>query len=95
MPKTFPVPIKCSAVRDFPRWFLIETAKNSTIFLKMKIESLDFSTRTQNAIVDAGVRTLGGLARKKQQDLLSIEGLGEKGLQEIKRVLGNYGIVLK
>jgi len=63
--------------------------------MKMKIESLDFSTRTQNALVDAGVRTLGGLARKKQQDLLGIEGMGEKGLQEIKRILGNYGIVLK
>lgn len=63
--------------------------------MKEKIESLNFSTRTQNALSEAGIRTLGGLARKKQDDLLEIEGLGEKGLQEIKRLLSNYGLTLK
>jgi hypothetical protein len=28
-------------------------------------------------------------------DLLEIEGIGEKGIQEIKKALGNYGITLK
>ncbi len=63
--------------------------------LKIKIETLGFSTRTLNAVSGIGIRTLGGLARKKKEDLLEIDGLGEKGIQEIKRVLGNYGIILK
>ncbi|MDP3958029.1 MAG: DNA-directed RNA polymerase subunit alpha [bacterium] len=63
--------------------------------LKTKIDALGFSTRTLNAVSGEGIRTLGGLARKKKDDLLEIEGLGEKGIQEIKRVLGNYGITLK
>ncbi len=63
--------------------------------LKTRIDTLDFSTRTLNALTDAGIRTLGGLARKKKEDLLEIEGMGEKGIQEIKRILGNYGITLK
>lgn len=63
--------------------------------LKMKIDAVGFSTRTLNAVSGEGIRTLGGLARKKKDDLLEIEGLGEKGIQEIKRVLGNHGITLK
>ncbi len=63
--------------------------------LKTRIDTLDFSTRTLHALTDAGIRTLGGLARKKKEDLLEIEGMGEKGIQEVKRILSNYGITLK
>jgi len=64
-------------------------------FLKTRIESLGFSTRTENALSNANIRTVGGLARKREDDLLEIDGLGEKGIQEIKRALANYGITLK
>src|SRR3989344_3855968 len=40
-------------------------------------------------------RTIGGLARKKEKDILEVEGLGAKGVAEIKRVLGEHGITLK
>jgi DNA-directed RNA polymerase subunit alpha len=63
-------------------------------FLKTRIESLGLSTRTENALVNANIRTVGGLVRKKEDDILGLEGLGDKGLQEIKRILGNYGIIL-
>lgn len=63
--------------------------------LKTRIDTLDLSTRTLNALTDAGIRTLGGLARKKKEDLLDIEGMGEKGIQEVKRVLANHGIAMK
>lgn len=63
--------------------------------LKTRIESLDLSSRTQNALNNGNIRTLGGLARKKEKDLLEIEGLGSKGIQEIKKALGEFGITLK
>ncbi len=66
-----------------------------TEFLKTRVESLDLSPRTVNALDTANIRTVGGLARKKEEDILDIEGLGQKGLQEIKRALSNYGITLK
>tara|TARA_Y100000310_G_scaffold345555_1_gene466515 strand:+ start:55591 stop:56547 length:957 start_codon:yes stop_codon:yes gene_type:complete len=66
-----------------------------TDFLKTRIESLDLSARTVNALANANIRTIGGLARKKEEDVLGIEGMGQKGLQEIKRLLSNYGITLK
>jgi DNA-directed RNA polymerase subunit alpha len=64
-------------------------------FLKTRIDTLDLSQRTINALTNANIRTVGGLARKKEEDVLAIEGLGTKGLQEIKRALSNFGIILK
>jgi len=63
--------------------------------LKTRVENLDLSTRTQKALAGASIRTVGGLIRKREEDLLTIEGLGSKGIQEIKRTLSNFGIVLK
>lgn len=64
-------------------------------FLKTRIESIDLSTRTANALAHANVRTVGGLARKSEEDLLEIDGLGDKGIQEIKRVLGSHNLALR
>ncbi len=69
--------------------------EDETEFLKTRVESLDLSSRTINALSAANIRTVGGLARKKEDDLLALEGLGDKGLQEIKRALSNFGIILK
>ena len=64
-------------------------------FLKTRIETLDLSPRTLNALTSANIRTLGGLTRKKEEDILDIDGLGSKGVQEIKKFLNKYGISLK
>lgn len=66
-----------------------------TDVLKTRTDELDLSTRTLNALSQANVRTLGGLARKKREDLLQIEGIGEKGITEIKKVLEKNGLSLK
>lgn len=63
--------------------------------LKTRIDGLNLSTRTLNALTAANIRTLGGLARKKREDLLELEGIGEKGITEIKKVLGKLGLNLK
>lgn len=66
-----------------------------TDVLKTRTDGLDLSTRTLNALTAANIRTLGGLARKKREDLLEIEGIGEKGISEIKKVLSKFGLTLK
>jgi DNA-directed RNA polymerase subunit alpha len=63
--------------------------------LKTRIESLKLSTRTIGALETANIRTVGGIARKREEDILAIEGLGIKGLQEIKRALSEFGITLR
>ncbi|MEN9921068.1 MAG: hypothetical protein RLZZ517_46 [Candidatus Parcubacteria bacterium] len=64
-------------------------------FLKTRIEDLELSARTINALSNANIRTVGGLARKKSADILEIEGFGNKGLEEIKELLAKHGIELK
>jgi DNA-directed RNA polymerase subunit alpha len=72
-----------------------DSAKLDPEFLKTRIENLNLSARTLNALSSANIRTIGGLARKKEKDILEVEGLGAKGVAEIKRVLGEHGITLK
>jgi DNA-directed RNA polymerase subunit alpha len=72
-----------------------EEKTDDSEFLKTRVETLDLSARTINALSNANIRTVGGLARKKEEDLGDIDGLGAKGIQEIKKVLSNFGITLK
>jgi len=63
--------------------------------LKTRIETLDISARTQKALEDASIRTIGGLVRKKKDDILALDGIGDKGLEEIEEVLSSLGTSLK
>lgn len=69
--------------------------QNNEMVMKTRIEDLELSPRTVSTLEKANVRTVGGLARKKEEDLMDIEGLGPKMIQEIKRALANYGVILK
>lgn len=66
-----------------------------TELLKTRIDSLGLSARTTKALMNANIRTLGGLARKKETDIMDVDGLGAKGMQEIKKLLAQHGITLK
>jgi DNA-directed RNA polymerase subunit alpha len=63
--------------------------------LKTRIETLDLSSRTLNALENANIRTLGGLVRKKKEDILALEGMGPKGLAEIESLLASMNISFK
>lgn len=63
--------------------------------LKMRTDELGLSARVYEAIDEAGIRTVGGLVRKREEDLLSIQGLGQKGVQEIKKALAEKGVTLR
>ncbi|MCD5381785.1 MAG: DNA-directed RNA polymerase subunit alpha [Candidatus Pacebacteria bacterium] len=63
--------------------------------LKTRIETLDLSGRTLAALEHANIRTVGGLVRKKKDDILALDGIGDKGLEEIEVLLKDMGIQLK
>lgn len=74
----------------------IEDEEDShTDALKTRIDTLGLSTRVMNALSEANIRTLGGLVRKAENDLLELEGFGSKGLDEIKEVLARFDLKLK
>lgn len=62
---------------------------------KVKIEELQFSTRTENALLAGGVKTLSGLLKKSESDLKALGGLGDKAVEEIKELLEGKGLSLK
>ena len=66
-----------------------------TDVMKNRIDTIGLSTRTLNALSAANIRTLGGIARKHVSDLLEIDGIGEKGITEIKDALEKFGLSLK
>jgi len=55
---------------------------------KTKIEELPLSARTINSLLNAGVKTVAGLRRLSDLKLSEIKGLGKKGFEEIKALLG-------
>jgi len=63
--------------------------------LKTRIETLDLSTRTLKALEDASIRTIGGLVRKKKDDILALDGIGDKGVEEIETLLSDMNLSLE
>lgn len=62
--------------------------------LKTRIETLDLSTRTAQALEGASIRTVGGLVRKTKDDILALDGIGPKGLEEIIELLKKMSLSL-
>ena len=92
MEKTAPA----SVVAEESTEYSSESGKvDMTDVLKTRIDSIQLSTRTLNALSEAGIRTVGGLIQKTEKDLLDLDGFGEKGLKELKEVLTDFGLALK
>ena len=72
-----------------------EEKKEEKEINKIKIEDLNFSTRTFNALIKNQIKTVGGILKKGEEGLLKLEGLGEKGVKEIKQKLKKLGVELK
>ncbi len=72
-----------------------ESTQDMSDILKTRIDTLDFSTRTMNALSEANIRTLGGLIQKTSEHLLGLEGFGQKSLEEVQEVLTQKGLTLK
>ena len=62
--------------------------------LKTRIETLDLSSRTLSSLEEANIRTIGGLVRKKKDDILALDGIGPKGVDEIVALLKSMGLSL-
>jgi len=62
--------------------------------LKTRVEALDLTSRTLQALEEASIRTVGGLVRKTKDDILALDGIGPKGLDEIISLLEKMGLNL-
>jgi DNA-directed RNA polymerase subunit alpha len=67
---------------------------DTTEVLKTRVETLDLTARTITALEAASIRTLGGLVRKSKDDILALDGIGPKGVEEIEQLLTNMNLTL-
>jgi DNA-directed RNA polymerase subunit alpha len=73
----------------------IEEKEEENDVLKTKIEDLKLSNRTQNVLLANHLKTVASIIKMTENDLLSLEGLGDKAIKEMKKALGKLGLTLK
>ncbi|MEK7103949.1 MAG: DNA-directed RNA polymerase subunit alpha [Patescibacteria group bacterium] len=64
-------------------------------FKKIKIEDLNLADRIKTALVENNIKTVAGLIKKSEDDLKQMNGLGDKAVGDIKKVLKKKGLNLK
>jgi DNA-directed RNA polymerase subunit alpha len=79
--------VKADKVEELEPEFGLESGSDDEFDGKTKIEDANFSPRTANALVNAGIKTMAGLKRLSALKLEEIKGLGKKGIDEINEVL--------
>ncbi len=62
---------------------------------EMEVDELDISTRTANVLRDNRVKTVKGLLKKTEEGVASLEGMGDKGVEEVKKALKKKKLELK
>ncbi|MFA6190188.1 MAG: DNA-directed RNA polymerase subunit alpha [Candidatus Staskawiczbacteria bacterium] len=62
---------------------------------KLIVEDLKLTGRTLNALLNNGIKTVGGIVKKSEKSLAELEGMGDKAMSEIKRKIKKLGLELK
>jgi len=62
---------------------------------KIAVEDLKLTGRTLNALLNNGIKTVGGIVKKSEKSLFELEGMGEKAMSEIKRKIKKLGLEIK
>jgi len=60
-----------------------------------EVTSLSFSTRTLNVLEKNNIKYIGDLTKYSEEGLKTLAGMGDKGIKEIKKAIGNFGLTLK
>ncbi len=59
------------------------------------IDDLKISTRIANILKDNGIEKVDDITEKTEEDIISLKGMGKKGVEEIKKALKKEDIDLK
>ncbi|HCP08776.1 MAG TPA: DNA-directed RNA polymerase subunit alpha [Candidatus Moranbacteria bacterium] len=63
---------------------------------KIEVTELkSLSTRTLNVLEKGGIKTVGEIVKMTEAQLSELEGMGAKGVKEIKKAVGDFGLNLK
>jgi DNA-directed RNA polymerase subunit alpha len=73
---------KVKEEKEDPKKIVVTTLKN-------------LSTRTLNVLEKNKIEAVGDIVKMNEAQLSELEGMGAKGLKEIKKAIGDFGLVLK
>jgi DNA-directed RNA polymerase subunit alpha len=60
-----------------------------------KIEELPISRRSKTGLLSGGYKVVGDLQDATKEDLLNLQGFGNKSLNEVVELLNEYGVNIK
>ena len=63
--------------------------------LEKPIADLELSVRSRKALQRLDIQSVGELASRSEEELLGCKNFGQTSLNEIKQILGNYGLSLR
>lgn len=90
--------VDAPVAEDVRREFLEEAksvSQEANDAVSTPIEDLKLSSRTINALSKAGVATIADLLKYTHEDLLELDGFGEKALTEVQRAIGTLGFTIE
>jgi len=62
---------------------------------KLVVEDMKLTGRTLNALVNNGIKTVAGIIKRSEAELVELDGMGDKAISEIKRKIKKLGLELK
>lgn len=73
-----------------------ESKKEGEDPLKLKIDDLkSLSSRTLNVLTENKIEKVKDIIKFKEDELKELKGMGNKGIKEIKKAIGEFGLTLK
>jgi DNA-directed RNA polymerase subunit alpha len=64
--------------------------------LKLKVEELkNLSSRTINVLAENKIEKVKDIVKMDEETLKELKGMGDKGIKEIKKAIGEFGLTLK
>lgn len=58
-------------------------------------ELKNLSTRTLNVLQEGKIKKIKDIISLSEEELRSLDGMGDKGIKEIKKAIGDFGLILK
>lgn len=92
------IAVKKAKTEEVPKSKISKTPKHTAKKVNLReilVDDLKISARAINALRENRIKSAANLAKKSEKQLLELGGLGAKGIKEIRRELGKFGIILK
>lgn len=86
-------PATVAAIEEVAAPVVVQDGTGHDVLYRL-VEELDLSVRAQNCLQSAGVRYVGELVQRSEQEMLKTRNFGRKSLKEIKDVLSDLGLSL-